>query len=101
MLGSQPPAYQVVRADEGVLCLVAESVDQHIGNRLVAQPAHGWILQIATGQDDAVHAAGVQAEQVRPLAFRAAVRIAEQYVVAAGRGAILDASKEGSEERIG
>ena len=67
----------------------------------MAQPANGRILEKAAGHDDAIDPACMQTLQVRALARRAAVGIAEQHVVATRRGGILHAAEEGGEEGIG
>ncbi len=101
VFGSQAAADQIVRSDERVVALVAEAVDKHVRDALVPQPAHGRILEKAAGHDDAIDPPGVQALQVRALAGRAAVGIAEQDVVATRRGGVFHAAEEGGEERIG
>ena len=101
VFGGKPAADQVVRSDEGVVALVAEAIDQNVRHTLVAQPAHRRVLEKATRHDDAVDPAGVQALQVRALAGRAAIGIAEQNVVAAWRGRVFDAAEERGEKGIG
>ena len=81
--GGDPPADQVVGAHERIVILVAEPIDQDVGDVLVAQPAHGGILEEAARQDDAVDPPGLQAQQMGALPLRAAIGIAEQDVVAA------------------
>jgi len=67
----------------------------------MAQPAYGRILEKAAGHDDAVDPAGVKALEVRALACRAAVGIAEQDVVAVRRGGVFHAAEKGGEKGIG
>ena len=100
VLGGDLRAHDVVRPDEGIEAIVAEAVDEHVGDTLLAQPANGWVAQKGAGQDDAVHSPRREARQVRALPVGAAVRIAEHDVVAAWRGAVFDSAKEGGEERI-
>ena len=101
VLGGELAAEKIVGADERVLALVAEPVDQHVGTLLPAQLADARILEEAAGHDDAVDAARLQALQMRSLTVRKPVRVAEQDVEAArGRG-VLDAAEQGGEERVG
>ena len=99
--GRNPGTEQVVGAHERILALVTEAVDEHVRDPLVAQPADRRVLEHAARQDDAVHPPRMQALQVRALPIRAAVRIAEQDVVAPAQRAVLDPTKKRGEEGVG
>ena len=99
--GGEPGAGHVVGADERVHPLLAVAVHEDIRGALVAERAHGRVLQEAAGQDDAVDPARRQGLQVGTLAVWAAVGVAEQDLVAARRGRVLDAAEKRAEERVG
>ena len=64
VLGGDLRAHDVIRADEGIEAVVAEPVDEHVGDALLTQPANGRIAQKGTGQDDAVDPPRGEARQV-------------------------------------
>ena len=101
MGGGKLAAEEVIRADEWVLALVAESVDEHKWALLTAEVANARILQETARDDDPVDAARLEALQVRSLAVRQAIGIAEEDVEAAWSGDVLDPAEQRREEGVG
>src|SRR5206468_11130194 len=60
MTGCHQTAEYVIGADERILAVIAESVDQDVRNVLMPQPSDRWISQHAAGQDDPINPPGMQ-----------------------------------------